>query len=186
MKKILPLALALLFMSSAALGFKEAILNKGLEIGMGYAYRGFGFEIGFEQKLSDKIDLYPWLVFGGLGKDVGFGLQVDLPITVFKQNLFSIAVGPFVGMDIIAPRNETVKFDFDMGGYGLFSFDFRKENVPVSFSLGFGPNISFSENPSFGIFYSVNISVYLDGIIIQIGGNNKFAGLDIKILSVSF
>ncbi|MFN4245195.1 MAG: hypothetical protein ACK4F9_03480 [Brevinematia bacterium] len=186
MKKITILLSLILLLAPFGLGFKEAILNKGLEIGMGYVYNGFGFEIGFEQKMSDKIDLYPWLVLGGIGNEIGFGIQVDLPINVFKQSLFSIAVGPFVGMNLITPRNNSAKFNFDMGGYGLFSFDFRKESVPISFSIGFGPDISFSAYPSFRVFYTVNISIYLDGVIIQVGGNSKFAGLALKIPSISY
>lgn len=186
MKRYILTLILVLCLFTTSFGFKEVMLNKGLEIGIGYVYSGFGVELGFEKNLSDRIDIYPWLVFGGLNDRVGFGIQVDIPITVFKQDLFLIAVGPFVGMDLIIFNDNKTGLDFDLGGYGLFSFDFRKERVPISFSLGFGPNISFSARPNFSVFYTVNISVYLEGIILQVGGNSKFAGLTIKIPSVSF
>lgn len=186
MRRSLIVAFLTLVISLTSFGFKEVMLNKGLEVGMGYVYSGFGIELGFERKLSDKIDIYPWLVFGGLNDRIGFGLQFDIPITVFKQDLFLIAVGPFVGMDLIIFNDNRTGLDFDLGGYGLFSFDFRKENVPISFTLGFGPNVSFSARPGFGVFYTVNISVYLGEVILQVGGNSKFAGLTIKIPSVAF
>lgn len=173
------------YLSSFSFGFKEVFLNKGLEVGFGYVYRGVGFELGYETKLSSDMDLYPWLVLGGIGRDLGFGIQFDLPIKVFKQDLFSIAVGPFLGTDWFFSSN-LVWFDFDLGGYGLFSFDFRTRNVPLSFTIGFGPNISFSALPSFGIFYTVNMSLYLGSVVLQIGGNPKFAGFDIKITGASF
>lgn len=185
MKKLL-LTITLLLMSTYSFAFKEVMTSKGLEIGVGYVYRGFGFEIGFEKKLSDKIDIYPWIDFGGIGNELGFGLQIDLPITVFKYDLFSIAISPFIGMDLIVNRTNQVNLDFDLGTYGLFSFDFRKENVPISFTIGFGPNVSFSANPGFGIFYTINMSVYLGEIILQVGGNSKFAGITVKIPAASF
>lgn len=186
MKKNIIIAISILGISLTSYGFKEVMLNKGLEIGIGYVHSGFGVELGFEKSLSDKIDIYPWLVFGGLNDRIGFGIQADIPVTVFKQDLFLIAVGPFVGMDVVIFNNNQAGLNFDLGGYGLFSFDFRKEKVPISFSLGFGPNVSFSVRPGFGVFYTVNISVYLGEVILQVGGNPKFAGLAIKIPSVSF
>jgi hypothetical protein len=176
--------LMLLIFSITSFGFKEVPLNRGVEVGFGWVYKGAGFDIGYEGKLNDKVDIYPWVVIGGIGSDFGFGAQIDFPIKVFSQDIFGISVSPFGGVDFVFVKNKdvtTLNFDFDLGGYGLFSFDFRKEGVPISFSLGFGPNISFSANPSFEVFYTVNISVYLDGVTLQLGGNSKFAGISVKI-----
>ncbi|MGC8766770.1 MAG: hypothetical protein ACP5PT_03760 [Brevinematia bacterium] len=186
MKRVIFLVfVVIILLSGVSYGFKEAFLNKGLEVGFGYVYSGVGFELGYETKLSGDIDLYPWLVFGGIGRDLGIGFQVDLPIKVFKEDLFTIAVGPFLGTDWFFNTNR-VWFNFDLGGYGLFSFDFRTRNVPLSFSFGFGPNLSFSANPGFGIFYTVNMSLYLGNVVLQVGGNSKFAGFAMKITSASF
>ncbi|MCX8029070.1 MAG: hypothetical protein N2712_03650 [Brevinematales bacterium] len=171
-----------------AFGFKEVILNKGLEVGFGYTFGGAGLEIGFERKLSGNVDIYPWFTFGGVGGpngSVGFGFQVDLPITVYSQSFFSIAVSPFAGFDLVTSRNDS-SFEFDFGAYGLFSFDIRKEKVPLSISFGFGPDMNFGRFFGIGVYWTINMSFYLEGVVLQIGGNTDFAGFVIKIPSVSF
>jgi len=186
MKRFLFLSI-LITLPLTSFGFKEVHLNKGLEVGFGYTYvyTGVGATLGYELELSDKLDIYPWFTIGGYGPNFGFGTQVDFPIKVFKQDIFSIAVVPFGGMDFKFEKNrqnETVfSFDFDIGAYGLFSLDFRKERIPLSLSMGFGPNISLSANPHFSAFFTVNLSFYIDSITIQIGGNSKFAGATLKI-----
>jgi hypothetical protein len=185
--KRLTLLLILITLPFISFGFKEVHLNKGLEVGFGYTYvyKGVGAELGYEVRLSDKVDIYPWITIGGYGPNFGFGAQIDFPIKVFKQDIFSIAVAPFGGVDFKFEQNrqnETVfSFDFDIGAYGLFSLDFRKENVPLSLSIGFGPDISLSANPNFSAFFTVNLSFYIDNLTIQIGGNSKFAGVALKI-----
>lgn len=195
MKRIIYISV-LLVITTNTFGFKEAIYNKGLEIGIGYAFGGFGFEVGFERKINQNIDLYPWIRFGGIGgyytytdvrydSSFGIGFQADLPISIYSQSFFTIAISPLAGADIVfIPR--TTLFWFNLGAYGLFSFDLRKEKIPLSISFGVGPDLYVGRNFGFSVYWVLAFSFYIEDLVIQIGGNSKFAGLALKLTSISF
>ncbi|MEN2998426.1 MAG: hypothetical protein ABDH28_05265 [Brevinematia bacterium] len=186
MKRVLVATAILLALAIPSFAFKEAMLNKSLEVGIGYGYGGFALDVGLEKKIADKVDIYIWGVFGGIGGYLlGLGAQADFSINVFKHDVFMISVVPIAGTDLVSSGN-LLAIDFDAGVYGLFSFDLTKEKIPLSFSLGLGPNFSFSYITSLGVYYTINLSVYLGQVILQVGGTPKFAGIVAKFTNISF
>ncbi len=163
-------------------GFKEAIQENNLEVGIGESFGGFGIKVGYETSFSKNAHFYGFFVFGGIGKNVGFGVQIEFPIKIFERSFFSLAISPLGNLRTTF-NSITQSSDIDLGAgvYPLFTFDFRKiSEVPLSISFGAGPEFNFLP---FWVtaYYSIVFSFYIDNFTIQLGANSRIAGIDFKI-----
>lgn len=183
--KILPLViLGVILLPLNSLAFKEGMTFDGVEIGLGYSHGGIGFEAGFEKKFTENLDLYVWGGFGGLNSRLGTGggLQSEIHVNLFTRNFLSITLCGLVGGDIFTFRDSGLTtFGIGTGSYGLLSLDFRKENVPISLSLGLGPLIYLSETFKLSVYYTTSFSIYIEDIALQIGVCSRFAGFTVRL-----